>query len=210
MTTSPPAARTSSAKARAIAWKSTTAVCGECSASTPRTCGSISAIPLAATRRRPRTPLAMPRRSSSSSFGRSVLGDRDDQLAGAAGREPARLAVVEELARALGAEARLERAGGVVDARVQDAGVVAGLMEARDRLALEHRDGAVRRARQQLARHREADDAGAHDDDVGLFARRGQGQPTVPAPTRPPRSIPWIQACPRQHRTHGSTSCWPG
>ena len=44
VTTSPPAARTSSANASATAWKSTTAVAGECSASTPRTCGSISAI----------------------------------------------------------------------------------------------------------------------------------------------------------------------
>ena len=58
---------------------------------------------------------------------------------------------------------------------VQDAGVVAGLVEARDRLALEHRDRAVGLAREQLARDREADDAGAHDDDVGFFARRGQG-----------------------------------
>ena len=52
---------------------------------------------------------------------------------------------------------------------------MAGLVEARDRLALEHRDGAVGLAREQLAGDREADDAGAHDDDVGFFARRGQG-----------------------------------
>ena len=186
VTTSPPAARTSSAKAPAIAWKSTTAVCGECSASTPRTCGSISAISLAGDPAQALDAVGDAAALELVELRPLRLRDRDDQLAGAAGRQPARLAVVEELARALGAEARLERAGGVVDARVQDAGVVPGLMEARDRLALEHRDGAVGLPRQQLARHREADDAGADDDDVGLFARRGQGRPTVAAdPTTP-------------------------
>jgi hypothetical protein len=101
------------------------------------------------------------------------LRHRDDQLAVAAGGQAARLAVVVELARALGAQAGLERAGRVIDAGVQDAGVVPGLMEADIGLALEHRDGAVRLPRQQLARDREADDAGTHHDDVGLCARRG-------------------------------------
>jgi hypothetical protein len=101
------------------------------------------------------------------------LRDRDDQLAVAARGQAALDAVVVQLARALGAEAGLERAGRVVDAGVQDAGVVPGLVEALDGLALEHRDGAVGAACQQLARDREADDAGADHDDVGLRARRG-------------------------------------
>jgi hypothetical protein len=103
------------------------------------------------------------------------LRHRDDQLAVAARGQAALDAVVVELARALGAEPGLERAGRVVDAGVQDAGIVPGLVEALDGLALEHRDGAVGPARQQLARDREADDAGAHDHDVGFFARPGQG-----------------------------------
>ena len=48
-----------------------------------------------------------------------------------------------------------------------------GLMEAGDRLALEHGDGPVGLPGEQLARHREADDAGADHDDVGLCAGRG-------------------------------------
>ena len=86
---------------------------------------------------------------------------------------PALLAVREQLGRALGAQAGLQRAGRVVDAGVQDAGVVAGLVEARDRLALEHGDRAVGLAAQQLAGDGEADDARAHDDDVRLLPRHG-------------------------------------
>jgi hypothetical protein len=73
VTTSPPAASTSLANACATAWKSTTAVAGEWSASTPLTCGSNSAISSARSRFSPGTPLARPRRSSSSSRGTSPL-----------------------------------------------------------------------------------------------------------------------------------------
>ena len=50
---------------------------------------------------------------------------------------------------------------------------MAGLVEARDRLALEHGDGAVGLAAQQLAGDGEADDPRAHDDDVRLLPRHG-------------------------------------
>ena len=63
----PPAARRSSAKARATARKSTIPVAGECRAATPAACGSTSRMPSASRRRRPGTPFALPRRSSSSS-----------------------------------------------------------------------------------------------------------------------------------------------
>jgi hypothetical protein len=87
-------------------------------------------IPAASIRRRPGTPLALPRRSSSSR--RVELGGvgRDDHLAAALVGDAALLAVVVHLACALHAQARLERAGRVVDARVDHARVVAGLMRA--------------------------------------------------------------------------------
>ena len=58
-------ARRSSANAAATAAKSTTPVYGECRAPTPAAWGSTSAISVASRRRRPGTPLACPRRSSS-------------------------------------------------------------------------------------------------------------------------------------------------
>src|SRR4029453_15413774 len=72
---------------------------------------------------------------------------------------------VEALAP-LDAEARLERALGVVEARVHDLAVPAGGL-ARDRLAaLEHDDAAP--AARERRRRREADDPRPDDEDVDL------------------------------------------
>ncbi len=61
---------------------------------------------------------------------------------------------------------RLERAGLVVDSRVDDAAVVARLVLAPDVFFLDVRDAQARVAKQQLARRGEADDASADYSDV--------------------------------------------
>ncbi len=148
VTTSPPAARKSSAKARATAPKSTIPVCGECRAATPAACGSISPIPSASTRRRPATPFALPRRSSSSRPAHLGVGGGDDQLAAALEGDAAGFAVLVHGGGASHAELGLQRARRVVDAGVDDSRVVAGLVGPDRRLALEHanRRAAGRRA----------------------------------------------------------------
>ena len=170
---SAPAGATSAASAAATPGKSTMPVAGECSAAIPVACGSISARPAASTRRRPGTPLALPRRSSSSRRPSSPGVDRDDELAAALDGHAARLAVGVEAAGALDAELRLRGAGRVVDARVDDAGVVARLVRGDPGLAVQDRQAQARVAGQQLARGRQPDEAGAHDRDV-VSARGGQ------------------------------------
>src|SRR5436853_607279 len=71
-------------------------------------------------------------------------------------------------ARALHAEAGLQRAGRVVDAGVDHAAVVAGLVEADVLLLLEHAHRAVRAPDEQLARDGEAEDARADHRDVAV------------------------------------------
>ncbi len=64
------------------------------------------------------------------------------------------------------AEPGLERAGHVVDARVHDAAVVAGLVGADDRLLVEDRQAQVRTPLAQAERGGEPDDPGADDGDL--------------------------------------------
>ena len=111
-----------------------------------------------------------PRRgaASSSSPGSSDSSRRDDHLAAALVGDAARVAVLGQLAHALDAQARLQRAGHVVDAGVGDARVVAGLVVGEPVLALEHDDAAAGVAARQLARDGEAEDPAAHDGDVRL------------------------------------------
>ena len=90
----------------------------------------------------------------------------DDQLAVAPRLDPALVAVGVEQPGALDAEPRLERAGGVVDAGVDDAARVGGLVGGEPVLALEHAEGRVRVPGEQLAGDREPEDAAADDDDV--------------------------------------------
>ena len=96
----------------------------------------------------------------------------DDQLAAALVGDVALLAVLVQLARALHAQARLQRAGRVVDAGVDHPGVVAGLVLADLLLALEHAHRRVRLPSRQLARHRQADDPPSDDRKVAALGRR--------------------------------------
>jgi hypothetical protein len=105
--------------------------------------------------------------------GELLLVEGDDELAVAAGGDPADVAVLVQPAGAVDAQAGLERAGLVVDARVDDAAVVARLVEADDVLALEHAEGAAGMAPEQLAGDGQADDARADDDEVASLGRRG-------------------------------------
>ena len=184
-------------RTRATAGKSTMPVSGECSPATPRAWGSIASMPAASIRRRPGTPFAFPRRSSSSSrpssevsvatitFPQRSLGDA-----------PLR-AVLIQLARALHAQARLERAGHVVDAGVDHARVVAGLMRADLGLALEHADRRLRVAPDQLARDRQAHDPASHHREVAALWRLGglcgcaRHRAQATGPLRRDRREPW-------------------
>ena len=107
---------------------------------------------------------------------RQLLGlGGDDHLAAALGADPALVAVVVELARALDAEPRLQRSRAVVDPGVDHAAGMAGLVGRDPLLALEHRDRCASGvAQRQLARGGEADDPGADDGDVALARRTGR------------------------------------
>ena len=99
------------------------------------------------------------------------LVGRDDQLAGALVGDFAVVAVGVELARSFDAEPRSQRSWSVVDAGVDDAARVAGLVRAKLRLALENADSRIGVPLGQLARDREPDDAPTDDREV-TFARR--------------------------------------
>ena len=68
---------------------------------------------------------------------------------------------------ALAARARLERSRCVVEAGVDDAGVAPGLVPGRRLLLLEDDDREARPRLDQPPGRRQADEAGAHDGDVG-------------------------------------------
>ena len=95
---------------------------------------------------------------------------RDDHLSALLVRDAPLGAVLVELASALHAKARLERAGLVVDAGVDHARAVAGLMRSHLGLALEHAHRRPRVPADQLARHRHAHDSASDNRDI---ARRG-------------------------------------
>ena len=117
VSTVPPAARTSSAKAAATARKSTTPVLGRVQRrDAPRVRLDLGDLVRArgGAGRGPRSRAAALELVEARQL---VLGGGDDQLAVAARLDPALVAVGVELARALDAEPRLERAGRVVDAR---------------------------------------------------------------------------------------------
>ena len=196
--TRPPASSSSARKARATAVKSTMPVSGECSAAMPRGGG----LELRAARRArsvaaPATPLARAAALELVEAGQLGLVERDDQLAAALGGDRVALAERVQLARAADAQLRLQRAGRVVDAGVDDAGVAAGLVAADLVLLVEHHDRGARVAAGELARGGQADDAGADDRDVA--ARRRVTQRAVRrrprgSPSRIPDSGSWIRA----------------
>src|SRR5436309_15223536 len=98
--------------------------------------------------------------------------DGEDHLAAAGVRNLVPGAVVVHRARPFHAEARLQRSWLVVDAGVDHAGAVAGLVCGQLALALEHAYAAPAAAREQLARHGEPENAPADDGDV--TPRRGR------------------------------------
>ena len=97
----PPAALEVVGHRRATAAKSTTPVAGEWSAAIPAAWGSISRSSLGSIRRRPGTPLARPRRSSSSRRGSSDGSVATITLPSAPGVDPALLAVLVQAPGAL-------------------------------------------------------------------------------------------------------------
>ncbi len=100
------------------------------------------------------------------------------------------VAVLVQRGSALGAELGLQRTRLVVDARVDDAGVVAGLVDGDVGLALEHEHARSGLAQQQLARGGEAEDSGPDDDDVPGLHQWIAGSGTPPAPWRKSKSQP--------------------
>ena len=97
----------------------------------------------------------------------------DDELAAAGVRDPVRLAMGVEAPPALDAEPRLEAAGGVVDAGMDDLAVARrGLFpDAALRLHDQHRAA----GQSQRAGDREADDPGADDGDIEIAHGRAWG-----------------------------------
>jgi hypothetical protein len=132
-------------------------------------------MPAASMRRRPCTPLAIAAALELIQALELRAVGRDDHLAAALERDRPAFAVLIHLACAFDAEPRLQRAGHVVDARVDHARVVARLVGADLALALEHADAGLRVARKQLAGHGEADDAAADDREVAALGRRARG-----------------------------------
>jgi hypothetical protein len=104
-----------------------------------------------------------------------VLGRRDDDLAAALVRDAAFVAVRRQRRRALHAQACLQRSGGVVDARMDDAAVATGLMPRDLRLLVEHDEPQPWMAPHQGARHCETENARPDDGDVcAPLDRRGR------------------------------------
>ena len=142
-------------------------VAGECSAATPSACGSISRSPSAVEAAQARhAVLACRATRARRGPGSPSRSSGDDHLAAALDRHVVALAERVQVAGALDAEPRLQRAGRVVDAGVDDARVVAGLVRADALLALDDVHAQVGVAQQRLAGDGEPEDPGADDDEV--------------------------------------------
>ncbi len=119
---------------------------------------------------------------------------RHDHLPAAVVADPVLVAELVHLARALHAQARLERPGHVVDARVDDPAVGARLTARHRGSSLEHDRAQPGPAPRQLARHRQSDDAAAHDGQVALLRRDRHLSPLASGarlwPAAPGRSRP--------------------
>ena len=94
------------------------------------------------------------------------LVDGDDQLPAVIDRDSLLRRVPLHRLLAPDAERCFQRAGRVVDAAVQDPGVVAGLVEADLPLLVDHQHAQRRTRQQEGPCRREADDSGTHDEDV--------------------------------------------
>ena len=102
-----------------------------------------------------------------------VLRQGHDELADPLDLDPPLGAVRLERDLALAAEAGLERTRRVVEAGVDDAAVVAGLVGRELRLALDDQDPQPGPAHEHLAGGREAEDPAADDEEVGALDGRG-------------------------------------
>ncbi len=91
---------------------------------------------------------------------------RDDQLAGDGMRDAVLGAELDHLGGAPHGVARLEGAGAVVDAAVDDAAVAAGLMPGGARFLLQHRDTCARCGAGDRVRRRQTDDPAADHQHV--------------------------------------------
>jgi hypothetical protein len=100
--------------------------------------------------------------------GQLALLGGDDHLSTPLGADPARLAVLVKRARAFDAEPRLQGAGTVVDAGVDHAARVTGLMRADPRLALQHRDLRTGVTEGQLPRRGDPDDPRPDHEEIAL------------------------------------------
>ena len=94
--------------------------------------------------------------------------ERDHELAAVIERDVVRLGEGFDIGLALAAESCLERARRVVQAGMEDAAVVAGLVGRELSLLLDDGHPQVRTGLQQPVRGREADDPAADDDDAGV------------------------------------------
>ena len=98
--------------------------------------------------------------------GQFVFADRDDELAAAFDRDLVLLAVLVHELRAGHAQPGLERAGGVVNAGMDDAGVVAGLVLGHLGGLVDDQDLGVRVADQEFPGDGQAYDSGTDYGDV--------------------------------------------
>src|SRR3954468_5066624 len=182
--TRPPASSSSRRSAAATSVKSTIPVAGECSAAMPAAAGARAGVSpprrgggagglgldrgvlVAAEAAQAGDAVRLPAALELVQAGQLGLVERDDQLAAALSDDLVLLAEQVQVARAADAQLRLQRSRDVVDARVDDAGVVAGLVAGDLRLLVDHRDRLARVPVRELARGGEADDPGSDDGDV--------------------------------------------
>ena len=125
---------------------------------------------------RPSTPFSRARSSSVVEARQLVVGQGHDELADPLDGDPLLGAVRLQRVLALAAEAGLQRARRVVEAGVDDAAVVAGLVGREPLLAFDEHEADVGPSAEHLASGRQAEDAAADDDDVGTvgWSRRGR------------------------------------
>ena len=105
-----------------------------------------------------------------------VLAGRDDQLARRLAGNAAFIAIADHFRRSGDAQLGFQRTGRVVDAGMDHAAVVAGLMLSDLALFFEHDDLGARAAAQYLARGRQSENAGAGHHDVAVPGRGLRGR----------------------------------
>ena len=159
-----PAFSASPCSASMKAWLSMMPVTGDSSALVQGRFGSSAIASAAVSTRMPSTPFASARRLMPASIASSCGVGRDDQLAAVDVRHALLGAVGVERLAAGDAEPRHEAAGRIVDAGVDHLAVARGGLGA-DAFG-GFQDDHLAPGQRQRARHRQADDAGAHHDAI--------------------------------------------